>query len=156
MNCNKCGTREGENFTIHYGKTLRESSTRDTKNNNLIHTKTTYRLGGSTILPLCRHCINRRRLTWLLSCVGVALVGFGILLLSANETSGGPSAFGALTILISGIVALVVALEGYSRFGTHWAFSRSKKELAKQGWDTLWTTKQYERLQNLQGKQSLL
>ena len=151
MNCNKCGEREGENFTIHYGKTLRQSSTRDARNNNLIHTKTTYQVGGSTILGFCRRCINRRRLLWLGSCAGVVLVGFGILLLAANETSGGPSALGLLTILVSGIVALVVIFEGRHTFGEHWAFRRSKKGLAKQGWDTLWTNKQYARLQSKQG-----
>jgi hypothetical protein len=150
--CDKCGTKEGEVFTIHCGKKLSQASTSaqvsGNLNERLVTTITKYQIGQSVNEALCSSCIRRRRLAWLLTPLVLVVGLFPVM--ASYDGSNIPdwllTPIG-LVFLISLIVFLVVGLEGHHRFAEHMAFARRRLALKKAGWDTLWNDKDFARLQ---------
>jgi len=154
--CDICELREGESFPVIYGKALVQRNT-PTRGSTATRVETTYGVGGSTRVGLCRGCVRRHRLQTLQPGAALAVagliamvVGFMGFLPGQMSISAGVAGFFAT---VFGIAALAIWVSQQETFAARYAVKRREAALKEEGWNAFWTEKEYARLEHKQGLQ---
>jgi GYF domain 2 len=152
--CEKCGQREGDIYSFHYGKKIRGSTRMVSYTSNKY--VTSYQMAGRRDVAVCDECLRRRRMNSLITsglmvAVG-AIVGLGGLLLGARVGARSPV---PLCLMSPGLFFALIGLPSLSHtlssknadYGLSTAIDLKKGELQRQGFDTFWGPEKFRRSQ---------
>jgi hypothetical protein len=133
--CQKCNKNEGMPYQFYFGEIVGKKEITNAKGE-----KSTVELveaGGSESVVICDNCIRRSKMNWLF--LGLALIFLGAPFMYAMFTPGAGWLF-ALVFIGVGILGILLAFDkDKSVPGSTLAASVRKMDLAKQGFNKVWT-----------------
>lgn len=156
--CEKCGRDEGEVYHFHYGKKLSETGERMGAD---IHVTKKYHVAGEMSVAACNRCVTSYliKIALGLLLLTAALAGFAIWAYSYPSqrpdnvltTFEAMLKFASFLAGLSGLAFFALLIKslfsGKDIHGEDLAISMKKGELRIQGFDTLWNSEEYLKLQ---------